>query len=134
GRADEFMAAVHPDDRGRVRATKDAAVAAPAAGYRCEYRVLSPANGTRWIESRGRVIGGLGGRGRRILGVSFDVTERHALEQSLRASEEQRRLALDAAGLGLWDLDYITGVGSFDGRFRELFGLGPDEPVTPEAV
>jgi PAS domain-containing protein len=134
GHAGEFLGAVHPDDRALVRATKDAAVATPAAGYRCEYRVLSPAGGTRWVESRGRVIAGPGGAGRRIVGISFDVTERHALEQSLRASEEQRRLALDAAGLGLWDLDYVTGTGSFDGRFRELFGLGPDEPVTPEAV
>jgi hypothetical protein len=32
GHAGEFLGAVHPDDRALVRATKDAAVAAPAAG------------------------------------------------------------------------------------------------------
>jgi PAS domain S-box-containing protein len=58
-----------------------------------------------------------------------DITPREAAEAALRRSEEQRRLALEAAGLGLWDVDYLTGAVSLDGRFRDLYGLGPEEEV-----
>ena len=34
-----------------------------------------------------------------------DITERRRGEAALRRSEEQCRLALEAAGLGLWDVD-----------------------------
>jgi PAS domain S-box-containing protein len=62
-----------------------------------------------------------------------DVTDRRRAEAELRRSEEQRRLAFEAAGLGLWDVDYGTGKATFDARFRTMYGL-PDAEVPPEAV
>lgn len=59
--------------------------------------------------------------------IARDITDRRRTEAELRRSEEQRRLAFEAAGLGLWDVDYTTGAVVFDGRFREMYGLGPEE-------
>ena len=54
--------------------------------------------------------------------VTRDLTERNKADNLLRASEEQRRLALDAAELGMWHVDPTTRVTTTDARFRAIFG------------
>jgi len=54
--------------------------------------------------------------------VTRDLTERNHAESLLRASEERRRLALDAAELGTWHVDTETRFTQTDARFREIFG------------
>ena len=54
--------------------------------------------------------------------VTRDLTERNAAEILLRASEERRRLALDAAELGTWHLEPESRVVQTDARFRAIFG------------
>ena len=50
-----------------------------------------------------------------------DVTERKRAEQALRDSEERLSLALEAAGLGIWDVILRTGASTWtDAVFREL--------------
>ncbi len=51
---EEFLERVHPDDRGRVRSTLDAAVAA-GAPYELEFRIVRPAGDIRWVHAKGRV-------------------------------------------------------------------------------
>jgi PAS domain S-box-containing protein len=63
-----------------------------------------------------------------------DVTERRRLEAELRCREEQCRLALEAAGLGVWDVDETTGAVVLDARCRAMHGLGPEEAVAGEAL
>lgn len=58
-----------------------------------------------------------------------DISEAKRAEEALRASEEQLRLATDAAGIGLWDLDVLTGTIYWTPRVRAVFGMRPDEPV-----
>lgn len=69
----------------------------------------------------------------------FDVTEqvraRHRLEalaQQLRQSEEHLLRVAQASGTGIWEMDTATGTLVTDARFRELFGLAPDEPFPLE--
>jgi PAS domain S-box-containing protein len=57
---------------------------------------------------------------------------RQSMEQSLRESEDRLRLALASTDTGTWDWDLNAGVFTWDERMRELWGLGPDEPVTIE--
>jgi PAS domain S-box-containing protein len=100
GLADNLLAAVHSDDRATVRKARDQALAAAAsegesAGYRCEYRVVGPDGRTRWLESRGRVEREPGGRARRIVGVSLDVTDRKRADEELRASEARYRAVIE---------------------------------------
>ena len=51
-----------------------------------------------------------------------DVTAQKHIEERLRASEERRRLALDAAELGMWHVELATRVLQTDTRFRAIFG------------
>ena len=54
--------------------------------------------------------------------VTRDLTARVKAETLLRASEERRRLALDAAELGMWHVDPTTRATKTDARFRAIFG------------
>ena len=80
---------IHPDDR-------EAAIAlwaqsqADGAPFRTEHRILAPGGREAWTFSAAELIAGPDGRGRRLLGVLKDVTER-------RKSEEQVARARDVA-------------------------------------
>ncbi len=60
-----------------------------------------------------------------------NVTEAKRTEAALRASEERRRLALDSAELGAWNIDPVRQVLTTDERFGIIFAGSPD-PITYE--
>jgi len=61
-----------------------------------------------------------------------DVSAVKRAEQRLRDGEEKLRLAKDAARMGAWDWDLVTGELVWTERCKALFGLPPDAPVTYE--
>ena len=56
--------------------------------------------------------------------------DRDASEVSLRRSEEQLRLAIEAAEVGLWDVDVVTDTLFWPPRVKAMFGISPDVPVS----
>jgi PAS domain S-box-containing protein len=65
--------------------------------------------------------------GRKLLGgISLDVTERERAEIALRQSEEQVRLATEAANLGMWYWDVATDTLTWTDRAKAMFGLPAD--------
>ncbi|MBW4661962.1 MAG: PAS domain S-box protein [Drouetiella hepatica Uher 2000/2452] len=64
-----------------------------------------------------------------IYGAAVDITERKQSEEALRQSEEQLRLAQQAAGAGLWDWDMIADRVTWSEEYYWLYGLDPI--VTP---
>src|SRR6266566_919473 len=56
--------------------------------------------------------------------------ERFEAEQSLSASEERLRLSQEAAGLGHWDYDYVSGTLVWSEQTRKLLGVEPGEPAS----
>jgi PAS domain S-box-containing protein len=78
-----------------------------------------------------------------LLGMIRDVTERNHAIDALRTAEERTRFALEAAGVGIWDMNFSTGViqcstilesqyglqpGAFDGTFEMFAGrIHPDD-------
>ena len=77
-----FLSRVHPEDRGRVRRTLDASIAA-GAPHELEFSIVRPDGEVRQVRSKGRVHQGQGGEPVRVVGITLDVTEQ-------RRSEEER--------------------------------------------
>ena len=80
--------AIHPDDRDRVNAAVEAALAR-GGRYRCEYRVLTRDGTWAWVEANGRVEKDDNGKPVRFPGVLLGHDERHRVE-----AERDRALAL----------------------------------------
>jgi len=70
-------------------------------------------------DSAGRVIG--------FFAMIIDITERKAVEEALRASEERWKFALEGAGDGVWDRNMQTNEVLYSGRYKEMLGFAEDE-------
>ncbi|WP_165825334.1 PAS domain-containing sensor histidine kinase [Pedobacter yonginense] len=66
--------------------------------------------------------------------IANDVTELVLAKQNLNASEESSRLAIEAAMLGTFDQNLITGEIIWDRRCRTLFDVSLDSPVSYEGT
>ncbi|TJX74947.1 MAG: GAF domain-containing protein, partial [Mesorhizobium sp.] len=63
---------------------------------------------------------------------SWAHIERVRSEQAARTSEERLRLATDAAAIGIWDYDPVSGTLRWDDRCKAFFGLPPEADVSYE--
>ena len=61
---------------------------------------------------------------------TWDAVERARMQAALRHSEEQLRLATEAAEVGLWDVDMVTDVLFWPPRVKAMFGISADVPVS----
>ena len=60
----------------------------------------------------------------------FDVTERVEAAADLLSTEEQLRLATEAADIGWWDVEEGHGRLIWPPRVKAMFGISPDAPVS----
>ncbi len=117
-----FLAGIHPEDRPRV-GEEIASALRSGEEYVSDYRLLDGNGTVRWITARGRCQLDPAGNPLRFPGVTVDITERKAVEENLRRSEERLQFAIDAADLGAWLYDPERSVVAGDERMVELFGL-----------
>lgn len=93
-----FFSLVHPEDRAWLEAAMSAAAEEGGHGE-FEFRLIRPNDGeVRWLISRGDSVNG--SRGRRLLGVAVDITDRRRVENQQEKLEQQLREAhkLEAVG------------------------------------
>lgn len=84
------------------------------------------------VEEDGQVAG--------FVAMVADVTELRQGEEAeriarrLRESEDRLRLAVEAAALGTWDMDFTTGQRNYSDRALALLGLVPGTPLDSEVL
>jgi len=54
-----------------------------------------------------------------------DITERNLAIEALRTAEERMRFALEAAGVGIWDMNYTTGAIQWSEILESQYGVPP---------
>jgi PAS domain S-box-containing protein len=125
----ELRDAVFPDDRERMDRALERSIAT-GEDYDIEYRAVTPAGETRWVEIRAQPSYDSDGTPLRMAGVSLDITERRKADAELAHTAERLRLAIENAEVGFWDVDPIAGTLVWPSRTKAMFGISPDAPVT----
>jgi PAS domain S-box-containing protein len=98
---DAFMEKVHPADRKRVaRSHKRAREASQPWTH--EYRIVRPDGDVRTLETNGGIIVDERGLVSRLVGATWDITDRKLAEEALRQSEERYRSLFDRVPVGLY--------------------------------
>lgn len=88
---DSFMEKIIADDRETVdQAVNDAISSGEALDI--EYRILLPDASLRWINSRGKLYYSDSGKPTRLMGVSFDSTNRKQMEHKLKKQFEEIKM------------------------------------------
>ena len=80
---DAFFATVHPEDRGALVEACERA-ARTGEGYEVEYRIGLPDGSVRWLAERCAVMRDEQERLARVVGITYDVTERRIQEERIR--------------------------------------------------
>jgi len=91
-----FVARLHPDDRDRVLANINHAIAT-GEDYDIEFRVVYPNGTIRWALTQGKVFYDQNGQPMRMAGLDLDITERKRIAEALRQSEEFKNRMLDSS-------------------------------------
>ena len=141
----EMVAAVtHPEDFPRTSAQAGRALD-PAVRDRepYRYRIVRPGGEVRWVLASGEAVFEQRPEGEvaaRYVGTLIDITEQHETreqlvvsEARLRESEEQLRLATEAAEVGLWDVDPLSDTLYWPPRVKAMFGISAEAPVSMAA-
>lgn len=111
---------VHPDDRVAAGERIENAVR-DKIPLESEYRIIIFSGELRWIRALGNTIYNKEGKPVRMLGICLDITSQKEKEQKILELSTQRKIALDAASLGWWQYNPVTGISMWDDGYRKIF-------------
>ena len=132
GPADEYEAALHPDDRHL--AARFHLLADKQDSFLAEYRIVRPDGTTLWLSGRGLVVARQpGGRAQRLVSIMADVTERRQAEAGLRIERERLALALQAGQMGVYDFNVTDDSLWWSPQTYVVFGVTPETFVPTRA-
>jgi signal transduction histidine kinase len=92
---DMFLGIIHPDDRDRVDATIQGAIA-DCKPYSCDYRIVLSDGSEKVTFEQADIICDATGRAIRVSGINLDITDRYKAEQELLAAKYQAEEANEA--------------------------------------
>ncbi len=90
-----------------------------------ENPILTRSGEERLVEWRSRLLRDDEGHVTGTFSSGTDITERSQAVESLRTAEERMRFALHNADVGIWDMDYTTGVLRWSEAIEAHYGLQP---------
>jgi PAS domain S-box-containing protein len=99
--SETFFHMIHPGDRSRVEA-EILHCLATGADLDTEMRIVRSDGQTRWLAAHGRVYRDEASRPLRMVGVNYDITERKAAEESLRASRQMLETVINNIPQGVF--------------------------------
>lgn len=121
---DNFLAAIHPDDRQAVVDAIDASIH-DGAPYDIEHRVVWPDGTVRWLLERGAVLCDDHGEAYQMIGVVQDIDDRKRTELALAEREDALREAQQLAHIGNWKVDLQSGEVFWSDEVYRILGYPP---------
>jgi two-component system sensor kinase FixL len=98
-----YLERLHPDDRGKMRAEIDRAIAEQRP-FEHWHRIIRPDGTIRTLHARGEVVTGSDGRPVRLFGTGRDITEEREREEQTRLLKEDVRLREDFLAIASHEL------------------------------
>ena len=124
------VALIHQDDQPVVRAAVADAISS-RSDYHCEFRVQG---GSRWLSSQARLSCDAEGKPVRLVGISWDITEKVSANEALRLSESKYRQLvgmlrsiLDSVDDAILTVDENGTVTSLNQSTERMFGYEEHE-------
>jgi diguanylate cyclase (GGDEF)-like protein/PAS domain S-box-containing protein/putative nucleotidyltransferase with HDIG domain len=100
---------IHPDDRGPVISSIQAALEGESTAWSHEYRLRLNDSSYGWMYTTATIVREPSGRALRMTGSMIDITRRKEVEEALRLSEERLHTIVCAIDDVVWDWDLTTG-------------------------
>ena len=122
---------VHPDDIAAASQRWNDAVAR-GEQFLSEHRIRRHDGQWRWMQAHAVPVRNPGGQVLEWFGMNLDITERKQAEESLRESEERLRLAQEAAQIGTFDRNLLTGKCRWTRQQEAIYGVRAGE--FPETI
>ena len=91
-----LMQRIHPDDRTWVEAAIQDTIT-DQTHYDVEYRIIWDDGSTHWVLVRGNLISDETDNAEKLIGISFDITDRKQAEAAVKASNDRLRLLSEIA-------------------------------------
>jgi PAS domain S-box-containing protein len=123
----DLLAAIDGDDRYIADRSFEKALETSVLKY--EVRIVLPDtyHPVRWIRLNAKILFDEKQVPVKMQGIVLDITEQKEAEQRIKDSEERLRLAVEAAEIGLWDLDLTTGLTITSPEHRKIMGHSKDQ-------
>ena len=118
---------VHPDEHATLTDLYRRRRAGSTLPVHAEFRVVRPDGGVVWVETSGVDVEWEGQRA--VLSFLIDITQRHALEESLKHTLEERETVLDRSMVGIAFLDPQGRLRWANPALGRIFGTDTDALV-----
>jgi PAS domain S-box-containing protein len=128
----KFLAITHPDDLESDIARRRTMLAGELERFSIAKRYVRKDGDVVWVSYTGSLLCDEHGRPEHYLGIIEDITDRKRIETALRESEERLRLAVEAAGMGVRELDMTTGQAWSTPEAEKIFGRDEERDKTFE--
>ena len=120
---------VHEEDQERVMRTIEDAIARRTV-YQAEFRIRHSTRGVRWMAARGQTMCDAVGLPLRLVGITFDITDRQRAEEQVLASEERFRTLTANLSSGVALIDENGKFSLYNPAFLRMFGLAENVSVS----
>jgi two-component system cell cycle sensor histidine kinase/response regulator CckA len=126
---------IHPDDSSAAPDRQGRAGATGTRQFSLEFRMRHAQGHYVWVQSVGLQVFGPNGALQRVVGAHLDIADRKEFEEATLRAEERMQQLGDRGRVGLFDLDFATGLYWLSPGFKSLLGFSDTElPDTIESV
>ncbi|HEY9240006.1 MAG TPA: PAS domain-containing protein, partial [Burkholderiaceae bacterium] len=124
GPDDEYIGAIHPEDRPAARRYRD--IADEQDSFPAAYRIVRPDGKVLWLAGRGLVTErGPNGEAQRLVSIMADTTEQRVADDRLRVERARLALAMSAGQMGAYELNIAEDRLWWSPETYALFGVSP---------